>query len=109
MITLDELAPAEWDDLEAFKFLLSDSFGNLEAAWKGLARKGQLRLTVDEFVDACQAIGWDRDPEQMHGFLDSHPHGGKHVTIKDLEWLDLPRASSGKKPFDCCRRCSSSC
>jgi Ca2+-binding EF-hand superfamily protein len=90
MITIDEIAPIECEMLEAFKNFLCDRFGNAQAAWKGLASKGQLRLSPDEFVNACRSIGYDRDPKQTHRLLDSHAHGGKQVTIKDLEWLGLP-------------------
>merc|ERR1719160_1956900 len=102
-ISLDEVAPGAFHLLKNFKDVLATHYGTCDAAWHKLFCKNGHRvlLSEDAFISAVkehlEPLGWNGDAKTVYRYLDSDIHGVGHMTIDDLHWLGLPRASSSSR------------
>merc|ERR1719387_1015295 len=99
---LAQFAPDSARLLEAFRSKLEARFKTAEAAWSaGLAVRGQVRLSPDDFIQACNALDWDIDPQEIFNLLNSDQWGSDFLTLRDIEWLGLPKQEMEKEAKEC--------
>ncbi|CAK0811858.1 unnamed protein product [Prorocentrum cordatum] len=86
LIDLDPVAGRKLDD---FRDFLEESYWTLEDAWERVFDcNGSSRCTEDDFVAACERIGWPGDAPQMFGWLDL---SGTNLTVDEMNIIGMRR------------------
>lgn len=94
-VSLDELDPEAAKDLRHFRTLLEDQFQTLEAAWhEGLDKSNLGHLSLNDFSEACEDLGYHRDPQRLFKHFCTAERRNGRLQMEALAWLGLPRENA---------------
>jgi len=84
-ISLQEIDPKGFEELNSFLSLMTDKYGDLDSAWKwGFGKDPHGSIDLQELREGCSNLGYEGDVDQLFKNLSPMP-GRQLLTIWDID------------------------